>query len=138
MLMIDEHRWPLVVARWGAQVCGCDLEFYRARFECWLGRGEPFALVSVLRAPPKLPPAALDQMAHWLHRRRYLTARRCAGIASVFPAAMPLGRWSCAYRAAASAQLGCPVAAFGDEVGALDWALARLFQIAAAPEATLH
>lgn len=126
MLTVDESCWPLVVARWQAPVCGCDFELYQSRFEAWLSRGEPFSFVSVTSEPVVIPACLLRRMGQWLHQRRDIVARLCAGLAGVFPeSALPEPERR-TYGAAVSRQLGCEAAAFRSEASAIAWAVARL------------
>jgi hypothetical protein len=125
MVAIEEGDWPLIVVRWQTPVCSCDLNLYRAAFERWLQLGEHFAMVSIADEQVRLPAGLLEQMAAWMQRRRFMITRRCAGLASVLPAPMS-DAWTCSYRVAASAQLGCPAAAFADEAQAIGWAIERL------------
>jgi hypothetical protein len=126
MLIVDETAWPLVVIRWQAPVCACDLARYRARFDHWLQKATRFALVSALETPVHLPECALRSMAHWLHEHRWLIEQRCVGIASVFPADLMSDAVAQDYHREASENLGCIARAFNDESLAVAWALRRL------------
>lgn len=126
MLVVDESRWPLALVRWEGPVCGCDLEFYRWRFESWLARETAFALVSVSLTPVPMPNCLRHEMGHWLHARRALIGQRCAGMASVPPADLYCPAWARSYSSAIGAQLGCFAAAFPEEPPAIEWALEQL------------
>lgn len=132
MLTIDESEWPLVVVRWHAPVCGCDMARYRERFAHWL-RHPRFALVSVLEAPVLLPNRALRDMADWMNARRALIAARCTGIASVLPSALLDETRFEDFRHQASLQVGCPARAFSGEAQAIQWAWLRLQAAPASP-----
>lgn len=125
MLLVDESQWPLVVVRWRAPICGCDLARYRECFADWL-RYPSFALVSVLERPAWLPACMLRQMADWLYARRRQIAECCRGIASVLPMGMLDEAISQDRHLQAAQQSGCVARAFTDQSAALVWAMRRL------------
>ena len=136
MLLIDGDDWPLALVRWEAPVGVMDIGLYRVRFEDWLRRGRPFAVLSIQPPDPGVP--ALQQMIHapaWTAGLRRRAAQRCAALACVVPDAAAPELLSDAGMRQLPQLTACPVRAFlaGDE--ALRWARARLreFRELAAP-----
>jgi hypothetical protein len=127
MLLIDEDDWPLVLLRWEPPIGVMDVGLYRVRFEDWLRRDRPFAVLSIQPAEPTI--GSLHEVIHapaWSDQLRHRTAQRCAALACV----VPDGRLHDTLAGPETERLrqliGCGVGSFHDADEALRWLRARL------------
>lgn len=127
MLLIDEDDWPLALVRWEGPVGVMDIGLYRVRFEDWLRRDRPFAVLSI--QPPEPGVRLLQQMIHasaWTTELRRRALQRCAALACVVPDAAAPDLLSDGDMQQLQQLTACPVRAFLDGDEALRWARARL------------
>jgi hypothetical protein len=122
MLLIDEDDWPLVLLRWDPPVGVMDVGLYRVRFEDWLRRDRPFAVLSIQPANPTI--GSLHDVVHapvWSGELRHRTAQRCAALACVVPDGRLHDTLAEAQTERLQQLIGCSVGCFHDGDEALRW-----------------
>lgn len=144
MLLIDEDDWPLVLVRREAPTGALDIDLYRSRFQGWLRRETPFAVLGF--QPPPTPELTVDPIhtPAWTTSLREQIRRRCAGFACVISDARVPEALMYRHGNGLQRLLGCPVQVFFDSDEGLRWARQRLKDFvpppaaAVAPRAGVH
>ncbi|MEM9215826.1 MAG: ABC transporter ATP-binding protein, partial [Cyanobacteria bacterium P01_F01_bin.150] len=135
MVSIDDSRWPIVSARFEGAGTMTEMNQFYTRFETWLAKQEPFALVvqrnnaeEAEKQGKRSPEAKQMRQAgmDWIKAHKPQISQYCAGVAMVPDSAKLVKVWGPMVGAAAKTMYGCPGKVFGSTEEAKVWATERL------------
>lgn len=134
MLTIDDSRWPLVSTRFQGLGTPKEMAKFYARFEDWLAKEEPFALVlqredaEAAEEKGKTPEAKQirKEGIAWTKKHKPLISKYCAGVAMVPDSAKLIALWGPMVAKVTQNLYGCPGRVFSSLEKANIWATEQL------------
>ena len=144
MVSIDDSRWPLVCAHFQGTGTSAEMTQFYARFEEWLAKQEPFALVLQRddaeaaeeqgKRSPEVKQMRKEGIA-WTKAHKSQISQYCAGVAMVPDSAKMIKLWGPIVGKITQNMYGCPGKVFGSLDEATVWATEQLGLTAAATTA---
>lgn len=135
MVSIDDSRWPLVCAHFQGTGTSAEMAQFYARFEEWLAKQEPFALVLQRddaeaaeeqgKRSPEVKQMRKEGIA-WTKAHKPQISEYCAGVAMVPDSAKLIKLWGPIVGKITQNMYGCPGQVFGSLDEAKGWAAAQL------------
>ncbi|NEQ99867.1 MAG: ABC transporter ATP-binding protein, partial [Cyanothece sp. SIO2G6] len=135
MVSIDDSRWPVVSARFQGAGTPAEMAEFYARFEQWLAKQEPFALVlqrdnaEAAEEQGKRSPAVKQMRKEgmaWTKAHKSQISQYCAGVAMVPDSAKLIKLWGPIVGTITKTMYGCPGKVFSSTEHAKVWATEQL------------
>jgi hypothetical protein len=132
MYRYDESGWPVVKVRFEEPTTMEDMQEYIARWERWLGRGEPMGVLASYESEQEKSSKEVRKLANrWQKENRERIGERCVGIAMCVKSAKLMALFRPIASRAMKKRMGCPGEVFGDEREAEAWLRERLAEVTA-------